>query len=90
MNEPLQPWSGPDSETPDEGSSGYLLMAGVVCGLIIAIGSHALVGHFASRPELAAADPLMVTVIGGARWLGGLLAVLSLGAWLWQLAQKKP
>lgn len=90
MSEPLQPWSGPDADAPDEGSSGYLLMAGVVCGLIIAVGSHALVGHFAQRPELAAADPLMVGVIGAARWLGGVLALVSLGAWVRQLVQKKP
>lgn len=87
-NEPLQPWSGPDdAETPDEGGNGYLLMAGVVCGLIIAIGSQALLGHFAQRPELAASDPLMVQVIGAGRWLGWGLAAFSAGVWAWRLAQ---
>jgi hypothetical protein len=87
-NEPLQPWNGPDDTTQgDEGSAAYLLMAGIVCGLIIAIGSQALLGHFAERPELAQADPLMAQVIGVARWVGWVLAGGSLLGWLWQLGQ---
>jgi len=87
----LQPWTGPDDAAPeDEGASGYLVMAGIVCGLIIAIGSQALLGHFAQRPELAQADPLMVTVIFFARWMGWGLAGASLVAWLWTLNSKKP
>jgi hypothetical protein len=85
----LKPWNGPEDAAPeDEGSAGYLLMAGIVCGLIIAIGSQALLGHFVERPELAQADPLMVQVIGVARWVGWVLAGGSLLGWLWQLAQR--
>jgi hypothetical protein len=89
VSEPLKPWEGPEDAAPeDEPQSGYLLMAGVLCGLIIAIGSQALKGHFAQRPELAAADPLMVQAIGGAFWLGWGLAGACLAAWLWQLSRK--
>ena len=69
--------------SPDEPMSGYLLMAGVICGLIIAVGCRALLGHFAQRPELAQADPLMTTVITVGQWvgwaliLGSLLAILA-------------
>jgi hypothetical protein len=88
MSEPLQPWSGPDeAEAQDEGSSGYLLMAGVLCGLIIAVGSQALQGHFEQRP--AEADPLLAQGIAIARWLGWALAGVSAGAWLWRLKRVK-
>jgi hypothetical protein len=89
----LKPWEGPDdAASEEEGSSGYLLMAGIGCGLIIAIGAHALVGHFAERPELAQADPLMVKVISVARATGAGLAIGSLAGWLAKLARssKKP
>jgi hypothetical protein len=89
----LKPWEGSDdAASEEEGSSGYLLMAGIGCGLIIAIGAHALMGHFAERPELAQADPLMVQVISASRAIGAGLALLSLGGWLYKLARssKKP
>jgi hypothetical protein len=86
----LKSWSGPDeAEAPDEGSSGYLLMAGVLCGLIIAVGSQALQGHFEQRPALAEADPLLVRGIAIARWLGWALAAGSAGAWVWSLRRVK-
>lgn len=90
MNEPLKPWTGPEplEEEADEGQGGYFLMAGVVCGLIIAVGSQALESHFALHPELALADPLMTRLIGAGRWFGGALAGLSLLIWAWVLVRK--
>lgn len=81
--EPLKPWSGDTGpEAADEGSYGYLWMAGIVCGLILALGAQALLGHFAERPELAQADPLMVGLIHGGRWVGWALVLASLLLWL--------
>lgn len=81
MNEPLKPWqSDLEPESPDTGSGAYLWMAGIACGLIIAVGAQALLGHFAQRPELAQADPDLVRWIGWARWGGwGLVALSGLG-----------
>jgi hypothetical protein len=88
MSEPLKPYDGPDGgEANDAPKAGYLLAAGLVCGLIIAIGSQALEGHFARRPELAAADPLMARLLVWARWLGWALAGGSAALWAWALAR---
>lgn len=80
----LKPWEGPeDAEIPpfdelragSEPKGGYLLGAGVLAGLVIAIGSQAILGHFGQRPDLAAADPLMAGLLAWARWGGWILAV---------------
>jgi hypothetical protein len=74
----LKPWEGPeDAAIPDEPKSGYLLGAGILAGLVFAIGSQALLGHFAARPELAAADPLMASLLVWTRWGGWALAGAS-------------
>lgn len=74
----LKPWEGPESsEVPAEPKGGYLYGAGILAGLTIAIGSGAILGHFAERPELAAADPLMQTALVWGRWGGWILAVAS-------------
>lgn len=86
---PLQPYDGPDDgEAGDEPKAGYLLAAGIVCGLIIAFGSQAIEGHFLKRPELAAADPLMARLVLWTRWLGWGLAGASAALWAWALAAK--
>ena len=87
--QPLQPYDGPDDgEGDDVPKAGYLLVAGMLCGLIIAIGSQAIQGHFIERPELAAADPLMASLLVWARWGGWLLAGACGLVWAWSLAQK--
>jgi hypothetical protein len=89
--EPLKPWSGDAApeDAPDEESHAYLWMAGILCGLILAIGAQALLGHFAERPELAQSDPLVVGLIHGARWVGWTLVGASLVLWL-RLLTRKP
>ena len=85
----LKPWShdpaGGTSAPEAEPKSGYLLAAGILAGLVIAIGSQALLGHFAQRPELAAADPLMAGLLQWGRWGGWLLALGSGLGWIFSL-----
>lgn len=84
--QPLKPWTGEtEAEAPDTGSAAYLWIAGILCGVILAVGSRALLGHFAERPSLAAADPSLVRWIGWAQAGGWGLAGLSLGGWIWAL-----
>ena len=74
----LKPWEGPEEAPPlDESKGGYLFGAGILAGLTIAIGCGAILGHFAQRPDLAAADPLMQTGLVWGRWGGWILAAAS-------------
>jgi len=85
----LKPWSEDPASSPEapeaEPKSGYLLAAGILAGLVIAIGCQALLGHFALRPELAAADPLMASLLQWGRWGGWLLSLGSGLGWVFSL-----
>jgi hypothetical protein len=76
------------SEEPYQGSDqkpegNYLFWALLGTALVVAVGATALLRKMTERPELAAADPLLVTVLRWARSLamlglaviGGLVAV---------------
>ena len=66
----------PGQEGDEQPEGNYLFWSLLGAGLIIAIGASALLAKFQERPELAAADPLLVNVLKGAR----LLASILLGA----------
>lgn len=89
---PLKPWSEePKAEATDVELRAYLWMAGILCGVMLALGSHALLWHFSRRPSLAAADPVLQRWLTWARAGGWALAGLSLGAWLrglWRSGRK--
>ncbi len=65
---------GQDLDEQPEGN--YLFWSLLGTGLVVAIGCSAMLGKLEERPELAAADPLLVSVLKGAR----LMACIGLGA----------
>lgn len=66
-------------QEPDQQPEGnYLFWALLGTALVVAIGCSALLGKMQARPELAAADPLLVTLLQWARGLAVMgLAVLA-------------
>lgn len=75
-------------EEPDQQPEGnYLFWALLGTALVVAVGSTALLRKMVERPELAAADPLLVNVLQWARRsatlglavIGGLLVVQFFG-----------
>lgn len=73
----------PGQEADEQPEGNYLFWSVLGTALIVALGSTALLGKFEERPELAAADPLLVNLLKGARLvaavvLGSVAALLAL------------
>lgn len=81
MSQPLRPWDGSE-EAPEEAPPGYLYGAAMACGLILALGGRALLGHYKDRPYLAEADPWLYGLAQTLPWLGWVLVVLAVGLWV--------
>jgi hypothetical protein len=67
------------TEGPQEAQGNYLFWALLGAGLVVLIGSSALLNKMEQRPELAAADPALMTGLQVLRILAGLgLGLLAL------------
>ncbi len=81
-----------DPQDQDEpvGVQGYLWAAVVAAGLIFILGSHALLGRLALRPELVQNDPLFVWGLQSLRILGYVAVIVALGAFIrgWRRGDK--
>ena len=66
----------PAQDIDEQPEGNYLFWSLLGTALIVALGSTAMLSKFAERPELAASDPTLVTVLKGAR----LIAAIVLGS----------
>jgi hypothetical protein len=70
------------TEEDQEPQGNYLFWALLGTALVIGVGSTAMLDKLAERPELAAADPLLVQVLKGGRILAALLLAWLAGSLL--------
>jgi hypothetical protein len=71
--------TGREPEEDETGKGYYLFWALLGGALVMALGSSAILNKMAQRPELADADPLLASILWGARfvaWAG--VAVLAI------------
>jgi hypothetical protein len=77
------------TEGPQEAQGNYLFWALLGTGLVVLVGCTALLNKMDERPDLAAADPVLVTVLQGFRVAAGLGLAAMAGLMLLSL-KKSP